>query len=108
MRPSAVGFVQRGLGYWTDGTVERVLVGTIDAYLLSIDARTGTPDQAFGDGGKVDLLVNVPRANRSTRQVTARRQLDRRSGAQQGDAARRGAGVRRAEHLGVANTRVPS
>ena len=40
-RSGAVGFIQRGVGYWTDGTDERVLVGTIDAYLVSVDARTG-------------------------------------------------------------------
>ena len=40
---------------------ERLFVGTADAYLLSIDARTGKPDPAFGTGGKADLTVGVPR-----------------------------------------------
>ena len=74
-RSGAVGFIQRGLGYWTDGTAERVLVGTIDAHLISLDARTGQPDAAFGDGGRVDLLVGVPRASRDGRRVAARRPL---------------------------------
>ena len=74
-RSGAVGFIQRGLGYWTDGTAERVLVGTIDAHLISLDARTGQPDLAFGDGGRVDLLVGVPRASRDGRRVAARRPL---------------------------------
>ena len=74
-RSGAVGFIQRGLGYWTDGTEERVLVGTIDAHLVSVDARTGQPDGAFGDGGRVDLLVGVPRTTREARHVAARRPL---------------------------------
>ena len=74
-RWGAVGFIQRGLAYWTDGTEERVLVGTIDAHLVSLDARTGQPDEAFGDGGRVDLLVGVPRTSRDARHVAARRPL---------------------------------
>jgi quinoprotein glucose dehydrogenase len=71
----SVTFVQRGLGYWTDGTAERVLAGTNDAYVLSVDAKTGKPDSAFGVGGKVDLLLALPGGNRATRQVAARRPL---------------------------------
>ena len=50
-RPNNGGFISRSFGYWTDGTSERLLVGTHDAYLLSIDARTGKPDPAFGTDG---------------------------------------------------------
>ena len=74
-RSGAVGHVHRSLGYWTDGTAERLLLGTIDAYLISLDARTGEPDAAFGDGGRVDLLVGIPRASREGRRVAARRPL---------------------------------
>lgn len=52
-------FVRRGLAYWSDGTEERLLVGTEDAYLVSIDARTGQPDPRFGDRGKADLTVGI-------------------------------------------------
>ena len=38
-RPGNLGFVHRGLAYWTDGSRERLLLGTGDAYLLAIDAR---------------------------------------------------------------------
>ena len=38
-RPGNLGFVHRGLAYWTDGTKERLLLGTGDAYLLAIDAQ---------------------------------------------------------------------
>jgi quinoprotein glucose dehydrogenase len=68
-------FVQRGLAYWTDGKAERVLAGTNDAYVISLDAKTGTPDAAFGTGGKVDLLLALPGGNRASRQVSARRPL---------------------------------
>jgi len=63
--PNNGGFLQRGLAYWTDGRAERLFVGTGDAYLHSIDARTGKPDPAFGPGGKVDLTVGVPDAVRA-------------------------------------------
>src|SRR5438128_1427061 len=63
-RPPVYGFINRGLAYWTDGRAERVLVGTLDAYLISIDAKTGKPDPAFGDDGKVDLMRDLPRAIR--------------------------------------------
>ncbi len=58
-RPNNGGFMTRTFGYWTDGTLERLLVGTHDAYLLSIDARTGKPDPAFGTGGRVDAAVGI-------------------------------------------------
>ena len=64
-RPNAGGFLKRSQGYWTDGKVERLLVGTHDAYLLSIDVRTGKPDPAFGDGGRVDLTVGIRYAQRA-------------------------------------------
>jgi quinoprotein glucose dehydrogenase len=72
--PNNVGFIQRGLAYWSDGTRERVLLGTGDAYLISIDARTGKPDPAFGSAGKVDLITNVPGAVRAAN-FAARRPL---------------------------------
>jgi quinoprotein glucose dehydrogenase len=72
--PNNGGFLQRGLAYWTDGTAERLLVGTADAYLLSVDARTGRPDAAFGSGGKVDLTVGIHDAVRALN-FTARRPL---------------------------------
>lgn len=71
----SVYFVQRGLAYWTDGRSERLLVGTNDAYLISIDAKTGKPDPQFGTGGKVDLLLLLPLGDRAARQIAARRPL---------------------------------
>ena len=73
-RPNNGGFLQRGMGYWTDGTKERLLIGTADAYLLSLDAKTGEPDQVFGDNGKVDLTIDIRDVVRSTN-FSARRPL---------------------------------
>mgnify|MGYP001422089015 CR=1 FL=1 len=67
-----VSFVQRGVAYWTDGVEERVLAGTNDAHLVSLDAKTGRPDPKFGTGGKVDVLQLLPFGNRASRQVSAR------------------------------------
>ena len=65
-RPGNLGFVHRGLAYARIGDEERLLIGTGDAYLLSIDARSGQPDARFGDGGKVDLMAGVAQAVRAT------------------------------------------
>ncbi|MDA1082781.1 MAG: PQQ-binding-like beta-propeller repeat protein, partial [Gemmatimonadetes bacterium] len=48
-------FAGRGLAYWTDGTNERVLVTTPGYHLVSLDAKTGKLDPAFGKNGIVDL-----------------------------------------------------
>lgn len=48
-------FINRGAAYWTDGEAERLLYGTLDGRLFSIDARTGKPDPGFGAQGSVDL-----------------------------------------------------
>jgi quinoprotein glucose dehydrogenase len=64
-QPTNLGFTHRGMAYWTDGTAERLLVGTHDAYLLSIDARTGRPDPNFGTNGRVDAIEYVPFAQRT-------------------------------------------
>jgi quinoprotein glucose dehydrogenase len=63
-RPGNLGFLHRGLAYWTDGKQERLILGTAQAYLISIDARTGALDPAFGDGGRVDLMEGVAHAVR--------------------------------------------
>lgn len=48
-------FVNRGAAYWQNGKQQRLLYGTLDGRLLSIDAATGKPDSAFGTQGAVDL-----------------------------------------------------
>jgi quinoprotein glucose dehydrogenase len=52
-------FAGRGLAYWTDGRAERVLVVTPGYHLVSLDAKTGRPDPAFGKNGVVDLMEGL-------------------------------------------------
>jgi quinoprotein glucose dehydrogenase len=61
-RPTNLGFVHRGVAYWTDGTEERILIGTADAYLIAVDAKTGKVIPTFGENGKVNLTTAIPRA----------------------------------------------
>jgi len=56
----------RGVAYYqphaaqTDGTcAQRVVLNTIDARLIQLDARTGQPCVSFGDHGTVDLTVDM-------------------------------------------------
>lgn len=44
----------RGVAYWSDGKPKgerRILIGTPDGRLVSVDARTGVPDPAYGPRG---------------------------------------------------------
>jgi quinoprotein glucose dehydrogenase len=52
-------FISRGAAYWSDGTRKRIMVGTLDGRLFSIDVQTGKPDDGFGAGGSVDLRAGV-------------------------------------------------
>jgi len=63
-RPPNLGFTHRGVAYWSDGTKKRIISGTHDAHLVSIDAETGKPDPAFGMGGRVDVIEGLPYAER--------------------------------------------
>jgi quinoprotein glucose dehydrogenase len=47
-----------GCSYWTDGTNERVIFVTRGYTMISLDAKTGLPDPAFGVNGLVDLRLN--------------------------------------------------
>jgi len=61
-----LGWQSKGVAYWSDGTDERIFLGTLDGYLLALDAKTGQPIKAFGVDGKADLTKEVPRATRKT------------------------------------------
>jgi len=63
-RPPNLGFTHRGVAYWTDGTAKRIISGTHDANLISLDAETGKPDPAFGANGRVDVIEGLPYAER--------------------------------------------
>jgi quinoprotein glucose dehydrogenase len=52
-------FAGRGLTYWTDGNIERVIVVTPGYHMVSLDAHTGRPDPMFGKGGIVDLMEGL-------------------------------------------------
>ena len=60
-RPANMGFNTRGVAYWANGGKHRILVATNNAFLWSINADTGVPDPAFGDGGKIDLTIGLGR-----------------------------------------------
>ncbi|MEX0619855.1 MAG: pyrroloquinoline quinone-dependent dehydrogenase [Pseudohongiellaceae bacterium] len=60
-RPTNLGYNVRGVSYWTDGSRQRIFFATNDAYLWSLDAETGRPDQAFGDEGRLDLTEGLGR-----------------------------------------------
>ncbi len=57
----------RGVAYWSDGREARIFWGTGDGWLYAVDAKTGRPCKNFGDGGRVDLMKNIPRASRKER-----------------------------------------
>jgi quinoprotein glucose dehydrogenase len=60
-RPANLGFVHRGVAYWSDGTAARILIGTGNAYLIALDAKTGEPIPTFGTRGRVDLTEGLGR-----------------------------------------------
>lgn len=57
----------RGCAYWSDSDDARILWGTGDAYLYCVDANTGKPIEDFGVSGRVDLMTQLPRADRDAR-----------------------------------------
>ena len=61
-----LGWQSKGVAYWRDGNDERIFLGTLDGYLLALDARTGQPIKTFASDGKADLAKEVPRATRKT------------------------------------------
>ena len=56
--------VNRGVAYWSDekpdGT-RRIIYSTNDGRLISLDAKTGIPDEPFGNHGVVDLRTGIER-----------------------------------------------
>jgi len=62
-RPANVGFVHRGVAYWSDGGDERIYIATGDRRLIALDAKTGKPVPSFGLEGSVDLTAGIPRSN---------------------------------------------
>ena len=50
----------RGVAWWQDGDDRRVVFGA-RSFLYAIDASTGRPVEAFGDGGRIDLREGLGR-----------------------------------------------
>ena len=61
-RPTNLGFNHRGVAYWSNEESARILMPTNNAYLWSLDAKTGKPDPNFGDSGRVDLTLGLGRS----------------------------------------------
>lgn len=62
--PLASGGVNRGLAYWTDGLPDgkrRIIHGTSDGRLFSMDASNGQLDSEFGKAGVKDLREDLQR-----------------------------------------------
>lgn len=67
MQADVMGWLSRGVAYWTDGKGdERLYLGTLDGYILAVDARTGKLIPSFADHGRADLNTPIPRATRGT------------------------------------------
>ena len=49
----------RGVSYWKGEGKERLLMGTVDGRLFSIDAKTGKADVEFGNKGNIDLKLGT-------------------------------------------------
>jgi len=59
-------WINRGVATWRDGSTTatgacaaRVLLATLDARLIALDAATGLPCAGFGQGGVVDLTAGI-------------------------------------------------
>jgi glucose dehydrogenase len=61
-QPTNLGFLHRGVAYWSDGKMERIFIGTCDAYLIAIDAKTGKAVSDFGENGRINLTKAIPLA----------------------------------------------
>lgn len=56
-KAAVYGFTHRGVAYWpgSAGLAPRILMGTVNGYLLALDAKSGQPVAGFGSNGVVDL-----------------------------------------------------
>ncbi len=71
-RPTNLGFVHRGVAYWSEGDDERIYIGTGDMHLWCLDAKTGQPHPDFNGGEAIDLAGTMRRpVNRKMMQVSS-------------------------------------
>ena len=59
--PANDGWLHRGVAYWRSGSDERIVILTAFAYMIALDAKTGTPVPSFGINGWVDLAEGLRR-----------------------------------------------
>lgn len=71
-------YTSRGVAAWSDREARpdapcasRIFAATIDARLIALDGRTGTPCADFGDGGIVDLKTGVGKVEFGDYQVSS-------------------------------------
>ncbi|MFZ0589759.1 MAG: PQQ-binding-like beta-propeller repeat protein [Bryobacteraceae bacterium] len=59
-RYASYGVARRGLAYWPgDRERPRIFCGVENGKMVALDARSGKPDQDFGDNGLIDLRRGV-------------------------------------------------
>ncbi len=57
---ASYGVARRGLAYWEEGNEEpRIFSGVENGKMVALDARSGKPEQDFGDNGLIDLRRGV-------------------------------------------------
>ncbi len=71
LQANVIGWQSRGVSYWTDGSDERILAGTLDGYLIALDAKTGKPIPSFGTNGRADLTTAIRGAKRNALHLVA-------------------------------------
>jgi quinoprotein glucose dehydrogenase len=58
----------RGLAYWSDGHVKRILAGVMH-FVYALDPATGKPIPGFGKNGRIDLRQNLGREPASAQSI---------------------------------------
>ena len=68
----------RGVTYWVDEQAAegaacraRIFMGTNDARLIALDAKSGLPCADFGTGGEIKIDIGVPQASPGEFQITS-------------------------------------
>jgi len=59
----------RGVAYWEQDGIARIIWGTGDGYLTAVDADTGLLAADFGENGRVSLEEGLPRARENPSQL---------------------------------------
>ena len=60
--PAPAPWAHRAVAYWENRGEARIVWGTGEGHLVTLDARTGLPSSEFRNNGRVNLTENLPRA----------------------------------------------